>query len=75
MSDFYRVLAVGSYQSKGYFCNRASAKNGFGNEGKDPPQTLFPVDPFSASSIDNFRFPMKPKSNYLGLAGDQKRLT
>lgn len=46
----------------------------FAGRGQTRPKPL-PLEPFSESGIENLSFPMKPASNYLGLAGDQNGLT
>lgn len=52
----------------------ALLKTGLPIAGKVLPSP-FPAGAFRESGSANFRFPMKPESNYLGLAGDQKQLT
>lgn len=65
---------AGGRRRKGCFCDRTSAENRFAGRSQMPPKA-FLLEPFSESSIENLGFPMKPASNYLGLVGDQNRLT
>lgn len=72
MTDFTEYWQLVVTKVKVTFATEPLLKTGLGVRAKVPPN---PLSRRLIQCIQHFRFPMKPKSNYLGLAGDQKRLT